>query len=139
MRISGPSPLPSSAEMPAAVAAPSGDARGIAARLEAKLGRFWEGMVDTMEERTGIDAIQHNHDRDRGYLARQGRALLAEISGLPDGPDKDAALHKLERFVQTHTKRIEDTYQRAMARETGAGLALDGPAFSAKIRMKDLL
>lgn len=106
--------------------------------LDAKLARFWEGMVDTMEERSGVAGIKHDRDRDRSYLSSKSRALHAEFNRLPDGPDKRAVMDKLDRFVQDNVNRIESTYQRALARETGAA-PLDEKAFAVKMRMRGLV
>ena len=108
------------------------------AMLDAKLAHFWEGMLDTMEERSGVVGIKHDRDRDLSYLASKSRALHTEFNRMPDGPDKRAVLDKLDHFVQDNTKRIENNYQRAMARETGSA-PLDEKAFAVKMRMRDLV
>lgn len=144
MRINGPAPLPLATEMPDTVGAVkfTAAAKGtqdIAHSLDAKLARFWEGMLDTMEERSGVEGIQHDRDRDLNHLGHQSRSLRAEIQRMPDGYVKDHALDKLDRFVQDNTKRIEDTYQRSLAHENGWAPPLDEKVFAMKIRMKDLL
>ena len=112
---------------------------GIAGTLDAKLANFWHGMLDTMEERTGVDAIEHDRARDSAYLASKGRALRAEIDRLPDGPHKAAALEKLDGFVEKNTARIEQDYRRAMTVETGGGVVRDPSAFLSKLHLKSLL
>ena len=113
--------------------------QGTAETLQSELNHFWDGMMDTMEERTGVEAIEHDRARDSAYLASKGRALRAEVDRMPDGPGKEAALEKLDSFLQKQTARIQNTYQREMAAQAGEGPVLDERSFQSKIRMKTLL
>ena len=88
-----------------------------ASSIDAKLASFWDGMLDTFEERSGLEAIEHDRGRDLSYLRSHGRQLESAISQMPNGPEKDAAASKLSTFIAKNESRIERQYQRALAAE----------------------
>lgn len=142
MRIGGiipPAPAPAPDVPEAAPASARYDWSGFYGSVEHKLLSFWDGMRSDMQERTGVDAVQHTYDMNIGFLERKGDTLRAEVNAMPEGPRKEQSREQLENFLRNNTERIENAYQHGMARETASGTALNEQAFQTKVRTRNLL
>lgn len=84
------------------------------ASITSKLANFWSGMLDTFEERTGLDAVEHDHSRDLSYLKSKGSHLQGEIDKMPPGPAREAATATLQDFLAREESRIEKRYQQEL-------------------------
>ena len=94
--------------------------------LDLKLGKefsqgmktFWSDMVDTFEERSGKEAVQHDYDRDMSFLLNKASQLNKTISGMNSwsAANKSEQLHD---FVVREKTRIESQYERGMSRLDG--------------------
>lgn len=91
----------------------------VTVNLDTKLASFWSGMMDDCEERTGMEAVEHDRTRDLNYLHSKGRQLEREISRMPQGISQDLAAHKLKTFIATHEQRIEREYKAALGAVQG--------------------
>ncbi|WP_159917498.1 hypothetical protein [Pantoea sp. 18069] len=93
--------------------------------IDQQLASFWQGRIDTFEEREGVELVQYEHSRDASFLQSKGGQLRAEVEKMPAGPEKDEAKQKLESFLKSNSDKIEARYQQGMARETGSLPARD--------------
>ena len=88
--------------------------------IDNQLRDFWKSMNDTMEEREGLEAVEHDHARDSGYLNMRGAEIKREVMQMPEGEGRDRAMAKLEKFLTSEMSRVESRYQRGLA-SFGAG------------------
>lgn len=87
---------------------------GAFSSIASKLANFWSDMLDTFEERTGLDAVEHDHSRDLSYLKSKGSRLQGEIDKMPPGPAREAATATLQNFLAREESRIEKRYQQEL-------------------------
>ena len=88
--------------------------------IDNQLRDFWKSMIDTMEEREGLEAVEHDHARDSGFLNMRGAEIKREVMQMPEGEGRDRAMAKLEKFLTSEMSRVESRYQRGLA-SFGAG------------------
>lgn len=82
------------------------------------LDSFWSGMMDTFEERSGIDAVKHNYERDMSFLLSKGKQLNEKLSGMNSWMAAPRA-EQLHGFLSGEKARIEAEYKQGMAQLEG--------------------